>query len=386
MSVWIHHIETITPENVYAQDYASVKMQEWVEDERLARMIRVLYKKSGIDTRYSVIRSFDDNLRGDFLPRDSSGKRRELSTAERNLIYTRESRRLAVELGQRALAAVPGIAGQEITHVVTASCTGFSNPGIDYHLVNDLGLPAQVERYNLGFMGCYAAFPALRMARQFCAANPAAVVLVLCLELCTLHLQLNDREDTMLANSLFSDGAAAAIVSAREPAVGCSSYRFGDFRSALITDGIGDMAWTVGDFGFDIALSSYVPSIIGANIESAVAPLLAGAGLSRADIAHWAVHPGGKAIVDKVAASLDLAAPQVVPSREVLRRFGNMSSATVLFVLQDILHLASAPPSEQVCAMAFGPGLTVEMGLLEAQRAAGTLQHDSRTVVPAAVE
>ncbi len=386
MSVWIHHIETITPENVYAQDYASVKMQEWIENERLARMIRVLYKKSGIDTRYSVIRSFDDNLQGDFLPRDSSGKRRELSTAERNAIYTRESRRLAVELGRRALAAVPGIAEQDITHVVTASCTGFSNPGIDYHLVNDLGLPAQVERYNLGFMGCYAAFPALRMAQQFCAANPDAVVLVLCLELCTLHLQLNDREDTMLANSLFSDGAAAAIVSARQPAADCASYRFGDFRSALITDGVGDMAWTVGDFGFDIALSSYVPSIIGANIESAVAPLLAGAGVSRADIGHWAVHPGGKAIVDKVAASLDLAAPQLTPSREVLRRFGNMSSATVLFVLRDILHLAGAPSSEQVCAMAFGPGLTVEMGLLEAQRAAGTLPCDSSAVLTATAE
>ena len=369
MSVWIQHIETMTPETVFSQEYASSKMQEWADDERQRRMVRALHRKSGIDKRHSVITSFDKNLPGDFFPLEADGKRRELSTGERNKIYTRESQRLAVNLARQAITNCPGLEPAEITHVVTVSCTGFCNPGPDYHIVNELGLSHATQRYNLGFMGCYAAFPGLRMAKQFCEADPEAVVLVMCLELCTLHLQLNGGEDSMLANSLFADGAATAIVSARTPQEGQSCYQLGDFHSGLIPSGKDDMAWTIGDLGFDIALSSYVPKIIGANIRDAVRPVLASRQLELEDITTWAVHPGGKAIVDKVAASLNLTDEQVAASRKVLRQYGNMSSATVLFVLHEILSQKGSPRNEEVCAMAFGPGLTVEMGLLQAQRA-----------------
>jgi len=369
MSVWIQHIETMTPETVFSQEYASSKMQEWADDERQRRMVRALHRKSGIDKRHSVITSFDKNLPDDFFPLEADGKRRELSTGERNKIYTRESQRLAVNLARQAIANCPGLEPAEITHVVTVSCTGFCNPGPDYHIVNELGLSHATQRYNLGFMGCYAAFPGLRMAKQFCKADPEAVVLVMCLELCTLHLQLNGGEDSMLANSLFADGAAAAIVSARTPQEGQSCYQLGDFHSGLIPSGKDDMAWAIGDLGFDIALSSYVPKIIGANIRDAVRPVLASRQLELEDITTWAVHPGGKAIVDKVAASLNLTDEQVAASRKVLRQYGNMSSATVLFVLHEILSQKGSPRNEEVCAMAFGPGLTVEMGLLQAQRA-----------------
>jgi len=369
MSVWIQHIETMNPGLAYSQDYASRKMQEWTADDRLKRMTRVLYQKSGIDRRYSVITSFDQNLPGDFFPLGADGRRRELSTAERNAIYTRESHRLAVDLGRQTVANCPNIETADITHVITVSCTGFCNPGPDYHIVNELGLSYATERYHLGFMGCYAAFPGLRMARQFCEANPEAVVLVMCLELCSLHLQLNDREDSLLANSLFADGAAAVIVSAREPDPQQSCYRFGAFHSSLIPSGKADMAWTIGDLGFDIALSSYVPKIIGTNIREAIKPVLASRRFDLGDVRTWAVHPGGKVIIDKVAESLDLQAEQVAASRKVLGEYGNMSSATVLFVLREILKASDAPAREDVCTMAFGPGLTVEMGLLEAQRA-----------------
>lgn len=368
MSIWIQHLETMTPEMVYSQEYASKKMQEWTEDERQRRMVRALYRKSGIDKRHSVITSFDNNLPGDFFPLGTDGKRRELSTAERNQIYSRESQRLSVNLARQTLDNCPGLAPSEITHVITVSCTGFCNPGPDYHIINELGLSHATQRYNLGFMGCYAAFPGLRMAKQFCEADPESVVLVMCLELCTLHLQIHGGEDSMLANSLFADGAAAAIVSARTPTDDQSCYRFGAFHSGLIPSGKGDMAWTIGDLGFDIALSSYVPKIIGANIRDAIKPMLAAGQLERQDISTWAIHPGGKAIVDKVAASLDLEESQVAACRKVLRQYGNMSSATVLFVLQEILRQQDRPLHEQVCAMAFGPGLTVEMGLLQAQR------------------
>ncbi len=147
----------------------------------------------------------------------------------------------------------------------------------------------------------------------------------------------------MLANSLFADGAAAAIVSARTPTEDQSCYQFAEFHSALIPSGKGDMAWTIGDLGFDIALSSYVPKIIGANIRDAVQPILASGQLELQDISTWAVHPGGKAIVDKVAESLGLEENQVAASRKILRQYGNMSSATVLFVLQEILQQERSP-------------------------------------------
>jgi len=365
MSALIHHLETLSPGRCYPQEFASQKMQEWIPDERQRRMVRALYQKSGIDQRYSVIESFDEGRSDDFFPLADDGTRVEPSTAARNALYTEASRPVAVELARQAIANCPGIEANDITHVVTVSCTGFCNPGPDYHVIVDLGLAPTTQRYHLGFMGCYAAFPGLHMAQQFCAADPEAVVLVMCLELCSLHLQLGNREDSLLANSLFSDGAAAALVSGRPLAPGNTGLRLGAFRSTLIPSGAQDMAWTIGDLGFDIALSSYVPKIIGANIRDAVAPLLESGGLSYDDVATWAVHPGGKAIIDKVASSLELEPQQVEPSRDVLKRFGNMSSATILFVLKEILRRGQGEAGQHLCAMAFGPGLTVEMALLE---------------------
>jgi predicted naringenin-chalcone synthase len=212
-------------------------------------------------------------------------------------------------------------------------------------------------------MGCYAAFPALRMAAQFCRANPRANVLVLCLELCSLHIQLGAREDQLLANALFADGAAAALVSARPSAAGRQAFSLERFASALVPEGEADMAWSVGDHGFDIALSSYVPKLLGANIAGVVDGLLAEDGHARSDIDSWAVHPGGRAILDQIERSLALSPEQLAPSRRVLRDFGNISSATILFVLRDLL-LTPTDEERRICSMAFGPGLTVELALL----------------------
>jgi predicted naringenin-chalcone synthase len=316
-----------------------------------------------------VITNFDGNEAGSFFKTGPDALLQGPGTAARNDIFARESRSLSVALAKKVLDSRPGFGPGDVTHVVTASCTGFYNPGPDFYIVCDLGMPFSTQRYHLGFMGCYAAFPALRMAAQFCQADPDAVVLVMCLELCSLHLQMNGNEDSLLANSLFADGAAAAIVSARTPAPGQSAYRIDDFRSALVPSGEKDMAWRIGDHGFDIALSTYVPKIIGAKIREFIEPSLAGCGIDMADVDTWAVHPGGKSIIDQVQASLSLRPEQVRASREVLRNCGNMSSATILFVLQEILRQPSRSDSDKVCAMAFGPGLTVEMALLQAHRA-----------------
>jgi len=369
MATWIHQIETILPAFSFSQEAASVKMQEWAPDERTRRIIRVLYRQSGIEKRHSVVTNFDSEGQDGFFRTSPDGNRQGPGTAARNEIFARESRRLSVDLARKILDSCPGVGPKDVTHIVTASCTGFYNPGPDYYILRDLGIPLSAQRYHLGFMGCYAAFPALHMAAQFCEANPAAVVLVMCLELCSLHLQLKAAEDNLLANSLFADGAGAAIVSAREPAPGLSAYRIGDFHSALVTSGEQDMAWRIGDHGFEIALSSYVPKIIGANIRDFIEPSIARSGLALADVKTWAVHPGGKAIIDQVQGSLGLRPEQVRTSRDVLRDYGNMSSATILFVLREILRQDSGGTGDKVCAMAFGPGLTVEMALLEALRA-----------------
>jgi predicted naringenin-chalcone synthase len=368
MAVWIQHIETLVPQHSYSQDYAGHKMQEWTEDERQRRLIAALYRKSGIEKRHSVISSFEDGETGGFFRFGPEGQRLEPGTAWRNEIFGRETRDLSVELARKLVERTPGLATGEITHIITASCTGFTNPGPDYHIVQGLGLPFSTQRFNLGFMGCYAALPALRMAVQFCQADPAATVLVMCLELCTLHLQLRGTEDALLANSLFADGLGAAIVSARPPQG--DALRLDGFESTLVPSGEEAMTWTLGDFGFDIALSSYVPKIIGASIGDWVSSALARHGRRPEAVRRWAVHPGGKAIVEKVRDSLALDPEQVRASLAVLRQYGNMSSATILFVLQELLREPAAVQEEEsICALAFGPGLTLELALLGAQRA-----------------
>ena len=359
MSAFLHKIATANPGQAYSQQEVGSWMQELAGDDRQRRLLKALYRSSGIATRYSSITGFGQG----FFSRGANGELVEPGTGARNAIYTREAKALAGQAGRRLLATMPELDPATISHVITVSCTGFFNPGPDYLLVRELGLSPGTERYNLGFMGCYAAFPALRMAAQFCAANPQAKVLLLCLELCSLHIQLGDREDQLLANALFADGAAAALVSAAPPAPGQSALRLDCFASALVPEGEADMAWSIGDRGFDIALSGYVPKILGANIAGLVDPLLAANGRTRDDIDIWAVHPGGKAILDQVERSLDLRPEQLAGPRRVLRDFGNMSSATILFVLRDLLE-EPAGAGRSICSMAFGPGLTVEQALL----------------------
>jgi predicted naringenin-chalcone synthase len=273
---------------------------------------------------------------------------------------------LGVEAARRALDTAPFLRRDEVTHIVTVSCTGFSNPGLDCHLINDLGLSASVRRYNLGFMGCQASMPALAMAQQFCQADSSAVVLVVSTEICSLHLRADATPDAMLANTLFADGAACAIVHGRENLASSSVFRLDQFATSLAAEGGGEMAWTIGNHGFNLVLSSYIPDLIEANIASLVDPVLGGLGLTRSDVGHWAVHPGGKAVLDKVAAGLDLPADALAISRDILRRYGNMSSATILFVL-DELSRQPRDRDETVCAMAFGPGLTIELSVLHAR-------------------
>jgi predicted naringenin-chalcone synthase len=364
MTAYIHRIRTQAPAWTYEQSYIRDRMKAWSPNPKTKRLIHAIYNRSGIETRHSVLGDFADLAEASIYRVDEAGEMISPGTAERNAVYSRASKELAVQVARQAMDECPGVSRSDVTHVVFASCTGFTNPGPDYHIIRELGLRHDTQRYTLGFMGCYAAFPALRMAAQFCVADPNAVVLVVSLELCTLHMQIDSKPDNILANSLFADGAAAAIVSAREPDGTVPFYALRGFASALLPSGEAEMAWDIGDEGFNIVLSSYVPDIIGANVRELAHTLLTRNALSLPDIQEWAVHPGGRSILDKVEQSLKLPASALEASRNVLADYGNMSSATILFVLKELLENAEADQATTM-AMAFGPGLTVETAIME---------------------
>ncbi len=362
MPTYLHHVSTAVPGVGYEQAAIQAVMNRWVGGERRTeRLLSCIYRSSGIRRRYSVILDFLPDADGPFLGAARSD-RPAPGTKFRNDLYVREASKLYGDLARSAVAECPGIDAADITHVITVSCTGFFAPGPDYVVVKALDLPGATERYHLGFMGCYAAFPALRMADAFCRADPDAVVLVVCLEMCTLHLNPTRDPDSLVSTSVFADGAAAAILSSRSPHPAAAAVAVQGFASSLAPEGEQDMTWSIGDQGFDMVLSSYVPNIIEGNIADATARLLEELDISFGDIAHWAVHPGGRAIIDKVESGLALKHEQMEATRWVLREFGNMSSPTVLFVLERLLKLGVAS-GERVAALAFGPGLTVESGL-----------------------
>ncbi len=364
MPVYLHHIETSVPETVYPQAVAAEILKQAIaqDDRKTERLIQRLYSHSGIDQRYTVLGGFDNNGPGTRFRNPDEGTFRSPSTEERNTIYTEVTRRMAPELAARVVDNCPGVMRRDITHLITVSCTGFFQPGPDFTIVQALGLSDSVERYHLGFMGCYAAFPALRMAQAFCLAQPDAVVLVVCIEFCSLHLQWSRETDDLLAGSVFADGISGTIVRAQPPQNG--GLQIDAFASALAPAGELDMAWTIGNEGFRMRLSSYVPELIQNGITEAIAPVLARTQTTQAEIDHWAVHPGGRAILDRVERGLGLPTEALAASRAVLRNYGNMSSATILFVLKAVQ--AQAERGQRIAALAFGPGLTIESAVLTA--------------------
>ncbi|HKJ33685.1 MAG TPA: type III polyketide synthase [Balneolales bacterium] len=365
MPVYIHHIETGVPETVYSQDYIRDFMKEHVSDKELTnRIIHRIYSQSGIQQRHTVIKDFkNDTPLPDFFE-SINGTLSMPSTKHRNDLYIREAKKLYPGIARKTIDHCHDIDYRDITHVITVSCTGFFAPGPDYFIVKELKLSPNTHRYHLGFMGCYATFPALKMAKSICESDSSANVLVVSLELCTLHLQFREEPDFLISASLFADGGGGMIVSSRMPRNPATALEMKHFTTNVTPTGEEDMAWTIGNNGFDMILSTYVPKIIGENINNIIQPLFKNNGMNKDMIDYWAIHPGGRAIIDNIQKSLGLTDEHTRYSREVLKTYGNMSSATIIFVLKQILEQPSPKENEQIYAMAFGPGLTIESGLL----------------------
>lgn len=365
---YIAAISTAVPaQRIEQRNVAEFMCRALGMDEAESRKLRALYRASGIESRYTVLGDYattPENFR--FFPNNWS-----LSpfpgTAARMQVY----RDHALDLAQRALEGCLADAGltdrSSISHLITVSCTGMFAPGLDILLVERLGLPTGVQRTGINFMGCYAAFSAIKVADAICRAEPDARVLVVCVELCTLHFQQSTEDDHLLSGALFGDGAAALLMTGRKVHEGLHmSAR--QFANGLALHGQGDMAWHIGDFGFEMRLSSYVPDLIAEGIHELTQTLLGGLEVGLDDIDYFAIHPGGRKILEVIEKELGISREDNEPAYSVLRRYGNMSSPTVLFVLRELWQrLTPADTGRHILSFAFGPGLTLESMLLRAE-------------------
>jgi len=322
------------------------------------RKLRFLYRQGGIDTRYSVIPDYSLPATAwqFYSPTESLEPFPRLE--QRMKWFQREAAPLSLQAIKKCLEKTPD---KKITHLITVSCTGMSAPGLDLELLELLQLPATTFRTSVNFMGCYAAIQALKIADAFCRVDKEANVLIVCTELCTLHFQKENTVDNITSSMLFSDGSAAVLVSGDENQEG---LKIDNFYSLVAVKGKQDMAWELSSKGFRMTLSSYVADMIEENFDELVQSALAAAGLKKDSITHWCIHPGGKKILEAVHKSLDFTNGQLQPCYDILKDYGNMSSPTVLFVLDKIMNELNNQDSNKIFSAAFGPGLTMETLIL----------------------
>ena len=342
-AVYVNRIATAVPEHDVHDAFAAFA-EHMLADPRLRTVFRRMVSRANIAHRYSFLDprgvgqsphdANDFYRRGNF---PDTAQRMELFEQSAPVLMRNAVDRLALNEKERA----------GLTHVLVTCCTGFYAPGLDFEIVDHLGLAAGVERTTVGFMGCYAAINALKLARHIVRSEPDAGVLMLNLELCTLHFQETQQLEQVLSFLLFADGAAASLITARE-----HGFALDSFKAVTVPETRELITWRIGGLGFDMLLSGQVPAELGRALHE-------GEWMAERDnIDLWAVHPGGRSILDAVEKALELPADALAASREVLSCFGNMSSATVMFVLQRMMQ--QAQPGQRGCAMSFGPGLTAE--------------------------
>ncbi len=398
MPSWLRGFGLAVPEHSIAQTDAAELVRPFNADtEDQSRVLRELYRRAGVKRRHSVVLESSDD--SDTVRQSTYSPRTEQrplgpTTAERMQSYERHAGSLACHATQRALNDA-GCDARDITHLVTVSCSGFHSPGFDIELLQTASLSPSVARTHLGFMGCHGALNGLRVADAFLQADPRATVLLCCVELCSLHHQYGWSPDRIVSNALFADGAAAVVLSARrgshDPAASpteglpkssptretCGqpewlgqetghsarehSWQLLASGSVVLPDTLDDMGWRIRDHGFEMTLSARVPNLIKQHLRPWLSEWLGTRGLNLSDIGSWAFHPGGPRILSAAGEALGLRREQWAASESVLADFGNMSSPTILFILDRLRQDATTGPC---VALAFGPGLTIEAALL----------------------
>jgi predicted naringenin-chalcone synthase len=361
MSLRVEGVGTAVPCGYVTQeDAARLAVEGCDRGYHCAATVSSIYQGTQVRKRHSVLITSSSNgepATQNFFPTAVSVEDRGPSTAARMRRYEADALDLAADAASQALddAAVERDA---ISHLVTVSCSGFSAPGVDVGLIERLDLRRDVARTHVGFMGCHGALNGLRVADALANKSPANKVLLCCVEICSIHHQYTDDLPQIVANALFSDGAAAVIGSkADSPRDG---WQLVDQQSYILPDTADHMAWRIGDHGFQMTLSVQVPSVIRGAVRPWITRWLEKHDLTLGDIRGWAVHPGGPLILSSCAEALGLGADQLQESHQILAEYGNMSSPTVLFILE---RLRQQPAGRPCVMLAFGPGLTIEAAL-----------------------
>jgi predicted naringenin-chalcone synthase len=357
------HITTSLPPYKVTQVKASEELKtRMAARPAIGRLIDTAAQRSGIDTRYVVVPDAEDVPSQKFYSTESGAITPDTKT--RMTEYEHWSKILAKDAVARLLEET-GCAPSSVKRLITISCTGFYAPGIDYYLMNEFQFPISTQRTHIGFMGCAAALVGLTTVMESLrsADNENSTTLLVALEICSLHLQTEPTRDNILANMIFADGCAAILFSK------VAEYRpklhLLSTHSHLFANSSEFMGWKIGNTGFEMMLSSELPRII---LEEAVPVLhniMKRQGIESHSIHHWVLHPGGRAILDALQAGLQLNDEDMLPSREVLRKYGNMSSPSILFVMKELLATKKVQKDEYLCAVAFGPGLTMEIVFLK---------------------
>lgn len=367
MRIELLAVGTATPAlNITRSESIDAARTLCAEDDDHAELLVSLYRQSGIETRQVVYQPEEFRRivygEGEYdTPFISKGVGDPgPTTAHRMERFEAEALPLATESSRAALER-SGVDPGSITHLVTVSCTGMAAPGVDFGLMKALGLPATVERTNVGFMGCHGALNGLRVARGLIAAEPEARVLLCSVELCSLHYSYGWNPKRMVGNALFADGSAAAVLAAAPAGATSRRWRLAANGACLFPNSEQAMSWFVRDHGFEMVLSTRVPGLIQQNLAPWLETWLGGRGLAVKDVASWAVHPGGPRVLACVQEALGLDADATDASRSVLARHGNMSSATVLFILDELIRRDAPRPC---VALGFGPGLAAEGALI----------------------
>ena len=363
MPLTIHGIGTAVPAHQLSQAEAvHVAHRINAESPEQARLMARIYQKTKVLSRGSVLleKDVDDATiqeRLSFYGAESP------STAERMQAFDDYAGGLALEAAEKALSD-GDISSATITHLVTVSCTGFQSPGVDLFLMDQLQLSPSVQRTHVGFMGCHGAMNGLRVAHAFAEMDPKAVVLLCAVELCSLHMAYGWHPEKVVANALFADGAAAVVASAN-PSPVHQSLALRRSGSMVIPHSADLMHWEIGDHGFGMGLSPLVPETVGAALLPWLRDWLNDQGIELEAVNSWAVHPGGPRILSTCCEALSLDPNQLLASRGVLQDHGNMSSATILFILERLRRRSTAGPC---LALAFGPGLSAEVALFDLQQ------------------
>jgi alpha-pyrone synthase len=330
------------------------------EDEDIKRKIKFLFREASIQTKYSVIPDF---TKGEEKCQLFNSNSNEAYTHERLAIFKEKALELSLDVSNDVLNKAHK-STKDVTDIITVSCTGMHAPGLETELAMALELSPSTNRHAVNFMGCYAAFHAFRLADLICKSNPDAQVLMVCVELCTLHFRKEQSDDNLLATYLFGDGAGACLISNDAPKATKYIKQHG-FHSVLLPEGFKDMGWKIGAWGFEMILNRNIPGHLEKNIKDAFLQTLEKSKLNIKDLKHFAIHPGGKNILKAFKKALALDATHLENSYNILTNFGNMSSATIIFVLEAFLRKGV---QGWMYSAAFGPGLSVESGIFKIEQ------------------